>query len=108
VTERENQFLYLTTKGWRSGKPHQIEIWFVEFEEKYYVVSGGGRKSHWIQNSIRDPKVSYKVAGKRFEGSARVISHKKEPSLAEQVAAGMKAKYGWGDGLILELSRANA
>ena len=23
------QFLYLTTKGWKTGKQHKIEIWFV-------------------------------------------------------------------------------
>jgi hypothetical protein len=23
-------YLYLTTTGWKSGRPHEIEIWFTE------------------------------------------------------------------------------
>ncbi len=38
------QFLYLTTKGWKTGKVHEIEIWFVEQNEKYYVLSEHKKK----------------------------------------------------------------
>jgi len=104
MRQSDDQFLYLTTRGWRSGKPHEIEIWFVEFEGKHYVVSEGGLGSHWIQNSIKDPKVSYRVAGRAVEGTASVLDREKEPGLTKEITALMKAKYGWGDGLILELA----
>ena len=35
-------FLYLTTIGWKTGKHHKIEIWFVEYNKRYYVIS-----EHW-------------------------------------------------------------
>ncbi len=38
----EPQFLYLTTIGRKSGKPHQIEIWFVEYQGCCYIVNEGG------------------------------------------------------------------
>jgi hypothetical protein len=38
------QFLYLTTKGWKTGKVHEIEICFVEQNEKYYVLSEHKKK----------------------------------------------------------------
>jgi hypothetical protein len=37
--EQEQQFLYLTTKGWKTGRQHRIEIWFVSSADKYYIVS---------------------------------------------------------------------
>ena len=100
----ENQFLYLTTWGWKSGRPHEIEIWYVELEGKHYAVSEGGLKSHWIQNSMKNPKVTYRVADRPIAGTARILNREKEPRLAKEVTALMKAKYGWGDGLILELA----
>ena len=35
----EPQYLYLTTKGRKTGKPHQIEIWFVAYDGYCYVIS---------------------------------------------------------------------
>jgi hypothetical protein len=34
--EREQQFLYLTRIGWKTGGEHRIEIWFVPSAAKYY------------------------------------------------------------------------
>ena len=36
------QFLYLTTIGWKTGKQHRIEIWFVEHNNDRYVLHGKG------------------------------------------------------------------
>ena len=33
------QFLYLATTGWKTGRQHRIEIWFVEYSGRYYIVS---------------------------------------------------------------------
>jgi hypothetical protein len=46
TNEQERQFLYLTTKGWRTGIQHEIEIWFVFYADKYYVVSERKEKDH--------------------------------------------------------------
>ena len=47
-------FLQLTTKGWKTGQPHKIEIWFVEYENKYYIMSETMERAHWVQNIIHD------------------------------------------------------
>jgi hypothetical protein len=42
-----------------TGKEHQIEIWFVKYEGKYYVISERREKAQWVQNIIHYPKVSF-------------------------------------------------
>ena len=98
------EFLYLTTKGWKTGRQHKIEIWFVELEGRYYIVSEHGERSHWVQNIVHEPRVSFSVGGREFQGKARVVSPDKEPALAKKVSELMDAKYGWSQGLIVELT----
>ncbi len=97
-------FLYLTTKGWRSGKPHEVEIWFVENASKYYVVSELRDRAHWVRNVKRDPKVSFSVGDATHEGSARTIDRGMEAELALKVSRLMEAKYKWSEGLVVELT----
>jgi deazaflavin-dependent oxidoreductase (nitroreductase family) len=103
---QQQLFLYLDTMGWKTGKRHQIEIWFVKYDDKYYVMSGHGERSHWVQNIAHDPNVSFRVSDKRFEGTARIVKQRDEPRLAKEVAKLMNAKYRWDDGLIVELKPA--
>ena len=102
--EQKQQFLYLTTKGWKTGRQHKIEIWFVSYADRYYVVSERKEKSHWVQNIIHHPKVVFTVNYKSFEGTARVVDKLAEHKLARQISSLMDTKYGWGDGLIVELT----
>jgi deazaflavin-dependent oxidoreductase (nitroreductase family) len=96
--------LYLTTTGRNSGEPHEIEIWFVEHEGKYYLVSEHRERSHWVLNIVHNPKVSFWVDGQIYVGSGRTVTPQTEPELAAAVSAKMDAKYGWSEGLIVELS----
>ena len=61
TNEQEQQFLYLTTKAWKTGRQHRIEIWFVSYADKYYVVSERKEKAHWVQNIIHDQRVLFTV-----------------------------------------------
>lgn len=99
-----SQFLYLTTVGWKSGSKHTIEIWYVEFDGRYYILSERGTSAHWVQNIAHDPGVVFNVSTKGFAGRARLVFPDKEPDLARAVSGLMKEKYGWGDGLIVELT----
>ncbi len=103
---KEPQFLYLTTTGWKSGKPHEIEIWYVEHDGRYYLVSERLERSHWVQNIQRNPAISFRVGENKFRGKGRTLDREKEPQLAAQVSALMAAKYDWSDGLIVELAPA--
>ncbi|MDW0330865.1 MAG: nitroreductase/quinone reductase family protein, partial [Nitrososphaeraceae archaeon] len=58
---KDQQFLYLTTTGWRTGKEHIIEIWYVKNNGKYYVMSELGRTAHWVRNISHDPKISFRI-----------------------------------------------
>lgn len=98
----EDQFLYLFTTGWKTGGRHRIEIWFVERGNKYYVMSEEREHAHWVQNIIHNSKISFSAGGGTFAGSGRVIENK-DPAV-EEVKKLMKAKYGWDEGLIVELA----
>jgi deazaflavin-dependent oxidoreductase (nitroreductase family) len=102
AAQRE-QFLYLTTRGWRTGRQHEIEIWFVEHGGKYYIVSERGDRAHWVKNILHDRSVAFKVGNSRaLRGIARPVSQE-ETALAAQVSKLMDAKYGWSQGLIVEM-----
>lgn len=98
------QYLYLTTTGHKSGKPHEIEIWFVEFAGRYYLVSEHREKSHWVQNIQQNPAVSFRVGAQTFNGTGRVILPQGHPELATTIRHLMDEKYRWSSGLIIELA----
>lgn len=62
------------------------------------------KHAHWVQNIIHDPRVSFTVNHTTFTGTARVVDRDKEPELTAGVSKLMGTKYGWNDGLIVELT----
>jgi deazaflavin-dependent oxidoreductase (nitroreductase family) len=99
----------LTTRGWRSGNQHRIEIWFVEHNERYYIISEQLEGAHWVQNIKHNPTVSFSINGNRiFKGSARIVDQEKESSLSAEVSKLMNTKYKWSQGLIVELTPLSA
>ena len=101
---QSSQFLYLTTNGRKTTRQHTIEIWFIEYNKKYYVLSERKKTSDWVQNIIFDPNVSFNVNNKNYKGYARIVVDKiQESILAKTVSVLMFNKYGWNDGLIVEL-----
>jgi deazaflavin-dependent oxidoreductase (nitroreductase family) len=103
-TRAEPQFLYLSTLGWKTGKKHKIEIWFVEHAGKYYIVSEHKHKEHWVQNILVNPQISFSVGNASFQGTARIVDQEKEFSLAAQISTLMNEKYGWSKGVFVELA----
>jgi hypothetical protein len=99
-----SQFLYLTTKGRKTTRQHTIKIWFIEYNTRYYIISERKKASDWVQNIISDPNVSFNVNNKAYKGYARLVDKNKEPTLANAVSDLMFEKYGWKDGLIVELT----
>ena len=102
--EQEQQFLYLTTKGWKIGREHRIEIWFVSYADKYYTMSEHREKAHWVQNIIHNSRVMFTVNSKSFEGEGQIVDKTTDAKLAEKVSNLMHTKYGWSDGLTVELT----
>ncbi len=98
------EFIYVTTTGWKSGNPHTIEIWYVAYQGRYYIVSEHRERSHWVQNIRHDPAITLRVGERTTPGTGRAIDPAAEPELAAAVSALMDAKYEWSDGLIVELT----
>jgi hypothetical protein len=52
---------------------------------------------------MHNPRVSFTVNDNIFTGTARMVEQDKEPKLAAEVSNLMSTKYGWNEGLIVEL-----
>ena len=103
MRDRKQEFLYLTTKGWKTGTPHRIEIWYVRYQGRFYLISQFGDESHWVQNIKHDPEVTFQVGTSTFHGQGRIINARSNLELTVAVAKLMDEKYQWNDGLMVEL-----
>ena len=101
----EPEFLYLTTTGRRSGVPREIEIWFTTHDGRHYLVAEHGERAGWVRNIRANPRVRVRIGTRTHEGRARVVDAREEPELASAVRRLSEGKYGWGDGLVVEVSR---
>jgi deazaflavin-dependent oxidoreductase (nitroreductase family) len=84
-------YLYLTTTGRRTGRPHRIEIWFAAHAGRVYLLAGGRERADWVRNLRSNPQVSVQLGGETQPGLARVL----EPGTAEDRLARdlLLAKY---------------
>ena len=104
-------FLYLTTTGRTTGLPREIEIWYVERAGRYYMVSQGRDRSHWVRNIQRHDRVSFSIGTRDEPAAVREPTaakgrplHDDEPAaLVAAVRELMDEKYDWSDGLVVEL-----
>jgi deazaflavin-dependent oxidoreductase (nitroreductase family) len=99
--ERES-YLYLITRGRKSGRPREIEIWFTHRDGCFYVIAEYST-SQWVQNLRADSQVQVRVAGKSFFARARILSAETDSELYRSVQEQSRKKYGWGEGLVVEL-----
>lgn len=83
---------YLTTTGRRSGRVHEVEIWFGVVGDTLYLISGNGPGAHWFLNASANPQVTIRVEGETKQGVARVVT---DPTERRQVGELMGAKYPW-------------
>jgi deazaflavin-dependent oxidoreductase (nitroreductase family) len=82
----------LTTTGRRSGRPHEIEIWFAVAVagDVLYVVSGNGPGSDWYRNALADPQVTVRLGGVSRRALARDVTDAGERRMVGDL---MDAKY---------------
>jgi deazaflavin-dependent oxidoreductase (nitroreductase family) len=89
-------FCYVTTRGRVTGRPHEIEIWYVERDGALYLMAGGGERADWVKNMRAEPSVTVRLAGDQFDATAEV-----DPDDIDglELRQRMAAKYqGWKDG----------
>ena len=100
----DKKVLYLTTIGRRTGLPRQIEIWFVVYGERFYLFAETGEAAAWVKNIRHNPEVRVRIAEWQIDAIARVLDRESDRELWDQVAAIADRKYGWGDGVPVELT----
>jgi F420H(2)-dependent quinone reductase len=107
------RFLYLTTTGRSTGLPRDIEIWFVEHAGRYYLISERREASGWVQNLRKEARVRFSIGSRTAPeeevpsatGRARVVEGVEGDEDLVRAARGlMDAKYGWSDGLVVEIA----
>ncbi len=89
---------YVTTKGRRTGNPHEVEIWFGVVDDTLYLISGNGPKSDWFRNALANKEVAVRIESDTRIGSAYVVTDETE---RRSVGGLMGKKYPWdGDASI--------
>jgi len=66
------KYIYLTTRGRKTGKPHTIELWFAVVEGRVYL-SHEGKSTDWMKNILKDNRVAFRIRGNQFKGRARIV-----------------------------------
>ena len=105
VVRRCPVYLYLTTTGRVTAQAREIEIWFTEHGGRFYLVAER-ESANWVRNIQSQPQVKVRVGDAAFDAIARVMHSGREPQLAATVKALFDAKYGWSDGVLVELTPA--
>ncbi len=100
----DNRVLHLTTIGRRTGLPREIEIWFVVYRERFYLFAETGEGAAWVKNIRSNPDVLVRIEDRQIGAMARVLDRARERGLCDQVVAMANRKYGWGDGLPVEIA----
>jgi deazaflavin-dependent oxidoreductase (nitroreductase family) len=103
----DQRVLYLTTVGRNTGLRRQIEIWFVVCRKRVYLFAELGEAAGWVKNVRRNPHVAIGIGKHQIDATARVLDPAADRRLWDEVTAIAKRKYGWGDGLPVEVTAAS-
>ncbi|MBI4884507.1 MAG: nitroreductase family deazaflavin-dependent oxidoreductase [Actinobacteria bacterium] len=89
---------YVTTKGRRTGRSHEVEIWFGVIDDTLYLISGNGTTADWYLNSLANPQVTVRIEDEVRTGVARDVTDAVERRTVGEL---MGTKYPWdGDASI--------
>ena len=90
----------LTHYGRKTGKPHEVTIWFVLDGYRLYIGTANVKRQ-WVQNVQKTPQVKLSIGGENFTGTARFLTDRGEH---ERAMAAIRRKY-WMFRPIIELGR---
>lgn len=83
------QTLTLTHCGRKTGKFHDVTIWFVVDEDRVYVGTANVDRQ-WVRNVQKTPRVKLSIGGETFDGTARFLTDRAEH---ERAMAAIRRKY---------------
>ena len=96
-------YLYLTTIGRVTDLPREIEIWFVEWNGRLYVLAEHSHDAQWVKNIVHNPRVRVRLGERQFEATARALDPERDQETWQTAQRLAYEKYGWGDGLPVEI-----
>jgi len=79
----------LTHYGRKTGKLHEVTIWFVLNDDRLYIGTANVKRQ-WVRNVQKTPKIKLSVGGETFEGNARFLTDRAEH---ERAMAAIRRKY---------------
>jgi deazaflavin-dependent oxidoreductase (nitroreductase family) len=83
--------LDLTVTGRKSGRDISNPVWFVQEDEKLYLLPVGGAESDWYRNVLKTPTIRVGASG--IEASARAAPIT-DPATVNDIVNKFQAKYG--------------
>ena len=90
----------LTHYGRKTGKPHEVTIWFVLDGDKLYIGTANLNRQ-WVRNVQKTPKIKLSMGDESFSGTVRFLTDRAEH---ERVMTAIRRKY-WMFRPILEIGR---
>jgi deazaflavin-dependent oxidoreductase (nitroreductase family) len=90
----------LTHYGRKTGKPHEVTIWFVLDGDRLHIGTANINRQ-WVRNVQKTSKIRLSIGTENFEGNARFLTDRAEH---ERAMAAIRRKY-WIFRPIIELGR---
>ena len=90
----------LTHYGRKTGKPHEVTIWFVLDGDKLYIGTANVNRQ-WVRNVQKTPKIKLSMGDESFSGTVRFLTDR---AGHERVMTAIRRKY-WMFRPILEIGR---
>jgi deazaflavin-dependent oxidoreductase (nitroreductase family) len=68
------------------------------------VIAEHGRRAQWVQNLLAEPRVRVRLGEGVFDATARPLDPERDRERFAEVRQRSDDKYGWSDGLVVEIS----
>ena len=68
----DEKYIYLTTTGRSTGRPHTVELWFAVAQGNLYL-SHEGTYTDWMKNILNNNRVTFTIKDLTGEGTARIV-----------------------------------
>ena len=69
----KNKYIYLTTRGRKTGRPHTVELWFTMVSGENIYLSHEGALTDWMKNILKDNQISFRIGSDSYRGKARIV-----------------------------------
>ncbi|MFI5258484.1 MAG: nitroreductase/quinone reductase family protein [Candidatus Limnocylindrales bacterium] len=89
--------MILRTRGRKSGEMRDVPLGYTIVGEHVYCIAGFGRRTHWFQNVLVDPRVEAILPGRAFSGTAEEVT---DPAERVRVAAPLLRSMGLVAGIV--------